>query len=287
MARAALLLHTWDSMILRGMHPREIGQILAALATLEESPPGAGTAEPVRGWQIELLADSLERALVTERDANEQEPRPAVRQALGDLTLALCAHIAEIRALAEVADALPASEQASIRALATRARLAFAAAVRERRRMQALRALRAIHDPAEPPPGAENLFAHRPRRVVCAGPDNAFRHLLAEQLRTQGFVAGEAADARGLLDRVARTFLRGRWCDPLDVLVVDARREGLTGLATIERVRAVDGAIPAVVLVPEGTEIAFEAARLGAAALVYAPHTVASIASAIREILAG
>src|SRR4051812_31200779 len=94
-----------------------------------------------------------------------------------------------------------------------------------------------------------------PRISVLVVDDNEdHRHLIDRRLRDTGHDVREAADGTTALERL----------DGVDIVLLDYRLPGLSGIQTLERIRATAG--PSVVMVTGmGSEsIAVEAMRAGA-----------------------
>ena len=122
--------------------------------------------------------------------------------------------------------------------------------------------------------------------VLCSGRDRLARRILAQALRMEGIAVSEASDTTEVLDRVARTFLSGRWREPLDLVITDARQDGLQALEPIASLRRVDWATPILVIVPaDDAELFAEAERLGAAAILEAPFRVPDLVRLLRKLL--
>ena len=121
--------------------------------------------------------------------------------------------------------------------------------------------------------------------ILCAGRDRLSRKILAEALQSEGMAVSEASDTAEVLDRVARTFLSGRWREPLDFVIADARHDGLQALEPIASLRKVDWATPILIIVPSGDdELLEEAKRLGAAAIIEAPFRIPDLVRLLRTL---
>ena len=122
--------------------------------------------------------------------------------------------------------------------------------------------------------------------LLCAGRDRTSRRFLAEALRASGMSVTEAGETAEVLDRVARTFLTGKWREPLDLVLTDARKEGLQALLPIASLREVDWATPIVVIVSAGeTDVIEEAKRLGASAILETPFRLSDLVRLLMSVI--
>ena len=119
-------------------------------------------------------------------------------------------------------------------------------------------------------------------RVLLVDDDEEMRTLVADLLLSEGFGVWEAASGSDLV-RVIQSCTIERW--PIDVIVVDHRMPGLTGLEALRRLRAQQRSTPAVLMTafPED-EVERQAAALGAVMLPK-PFSIARLMRAILQSL--
>jgi two-component system response regulator HydG len=95
------------------------------------------------------------------------------------------------------------------------------------------------------------------RRILFVDDDNALRGALTRELVDFGFEVAAFAEPVAALEHVARL--------PVDVALIDLRLPGMDGLELLKRLRAIDDALPVVMLTGHGAvREAVEAMRHGA-----------------------
>lgn len=125
-----------------------------------------------------------------------------------------------------------------------------------------------------------------PPRVLLGVKDDGMRKVLASPLRAEGFEVVEAAEVTELLGALALSLVQGRWYEPVDAIVVDAR-EDTDIIAAIAKLRAADWPTPVVVIAAQGDfETASRAKKLGAAAVFHMPFQAVDLRATVRKMIA-
>lgn len=78
---------------------------------------------------------------------------------------------------------------------------------------------------------------------------------------------------------------RGVQRQPVELVVLDASRQARLALASLEALRTVDGAIPAIVIADGDAATRAEAARLGADVVLQSPADTSRLRSAARALV--
>lgn len=119
------------------------------------------------------------------------------------------------------------------------------------------------------------------RRVLLAEDDGALRILLADELRSDGFVVVEARNGYELMEAVAR-HTEGE--EHFDAIITDIRMPGPEGIFALASLREDDWQTPVIVTTAFGdASIHDEARRLGAVRLLDKPFDYEEL----RELLDG
>lgn len=123
-------------------------------------------------------------------------------------------------------------------------------------------------------------------RVLVADDAGDLREMVAGRLAVAGYEVEEACSGEDLLRLVRGIALDGWPLDGVDLLVVDYRMSGLTGLETIRALRAAHCDTPAILMTafPEDA-IEQEAAAMGVA-LLPKPFSFEALARAVMAALA-
>jgi CheY-like chemotaxis protein len=111
---------------------------------------------------------------------------------------------------------------------------------------------------------AESRTEPRGARILVADDDEGLRELVTMRLTAEGYDVVDAVSAPDLL-RVLETISTDRWpLDGVDLIILDNRMPGMTGLEAIRRLRAARWETPAILITafPE-PPVRREAATLG------------------------
>lgn len=123
-------------------------------------------------------------------------------------------------------------------------------------------------------------------RVLLGVAEAGMRRLLGSPLRADGYEVVEAADTGELLASVAFSMTSpGRWHEPVDAIVVDAR-EDTSIVDALEKLRKAGWRIPAVVLVAFGdTDTADRVIALRATAVFRPPFHAVDLRIALGNLV--
>ncbi len=125
-----------------------------------------------------------------------------------------------------------------------------------------------------------------PPRVLLGVKDEGMRQVLASPLRMEGFDVVEAAEVTELLGALALSLVQGRWYEPVDAIVVDAR-EDFEIITAIAKLRAAEWTTPVVVIAAQGDfETAERAKKLGAASVFHMPFQAVDLRATVRKMIA-
>ncbi|PYS84028.1 MAG: sigma-54-dependent Fis family transcriptional regulator [Acidobacteria bacterium] len=113
-------------------------------------------------------------------------------------------------------------------------------------------------------------------RVMVVDDDAVLRRLLSEQIARMGFDTAAAASGEEALDSLSK--------NDFDVVLLDIRMPGLTGLDTLREVRKLEDA-PEVIMLTADTSLGtgLEAMRLGAYDYLTKPATLDEIETVVRK----
>lgn len=100
--------------------------------------------------------------------------------------------------------------------------------------------------------------------VLVAEDDESLRELIVARLRREGFAVTEAGSGHEALDVLAMIAREPHPLDEIDLLVMDVRMPGTSGLEIARMLRAANWTLPVVLITafPDG-EVTGEASRLG------------------------
>jgi DNA-binding response OmpR family regulator len=126
----------------------------------------------------------------------------------------------------------------------------------------------------------------RPRLVLLAEDDDAFRHLIASILAQDGYEVLEAADGLGLLANIESTLTVRRERADGFLVVTDVRMPGLSGLDVLAILRCANRTTPVILITAFGDEATHaEGRELGAAAIFNKPFDVEKLRSTVLETI--
>jgi DNA-binding response OmpR family regulator len=136
----------------------------------------------------------------------------------------------------------------------------------------------------EPTTPIERLF---PARVLVAEDDDALRAMMASRLRGEGCEVIEACNGDQAFEMIAEIEDGAAQFDALDLVIVDVRMPGLSGLEVLDLLRAGRDATPVLVVTayPE-PELRAEVRRLGAH-LLAKPFGLSRLTQAANAVLRG
>ena len=123
------------------------------------------------------------------------------------------------------------------------------------------------------------------RRVLLGVSDVGMRRVLGSPLRAEGFDIVEAGDVTELLGALALSMVQGRWHEPVDAIVCDAREDDSI-LEAIEKLRSAGWMTPVVVIVRQGDfETAQVARALGASHAFHTPFHAVDLRAMVRKMI--
>lgn len=106
-----------------------------------------------------------------------------------------------------------------------------------------------------------------------------FRAATSQVLSRRGFVVDQAASGEEALAMLART-------DP-DVVLLDLRMDGMSGIETLEKIREIDADVPVIILTGHGgLDEAISGISLSIVDFIQKPVDIGKLASRIRHLLA-
>ena len=116
--------------------------------------------------------------------------------------------------------------------------------------------------------------------ILLIDDEEAFVTTLQERLEMRGFQARVAFDGQSGLDMIAE--------DPPDVVVLDLRMPGLSGVEVLRRIRKQWPGIPVIMLSGHGSDQDFETcANLGAALYHKKPLDIGMLLESIHTVTQG
>jgi DNA-binding response OmpR family regulator len=131
----------------------------------------------------------------------------------------------------------------------------------------------------------EESGVDRVRRQPCillAEDDAAFRTLIAEELRAEGYGVVEARNGGEMLDYIGRSLSEGD-CQRPDLIVADVRMPGLSGFDVILGLKVARYEAPVIFITAFGSsELHEHAADLGAVAIFDKPFDIEALLRVVR-----
>lgn len=101
-------------------------------------------------------------------------------------------------------------------------------------------------------------------RVLVAEDDGELREMIGARLRSQGFAVFEVASGNDALTLLVSMLERGWPSDDVDLIVMDVRMPGISGLEVAQILRVADWPTPMLLVTAyPDAELLDEAARLG------------------------
>ena len=122
----------------------------------------------------------------------------------------------------------------------------------------------------------------RPYRILLAEDDEAFRGLLADVLRGDGYEVEEASDGRVLLDTIAGALTAYESLEGIDLILSDIRMPQFNALEVLSGMRGACVNVPVVLMTAFGDDRTHERARqLGVACVLDKPFDVDDLRAAV------
>jgi CheY-like chemotaxis protein len=126
-------------------------------------------------------------------------------------------------------------------------------------------------------------------RILLAEDDTPMRTVLAQALRTDGYIVTECSDGVELLTHLASLLLSQKTLPEeqrdTDLIISDIRMPGVTGMSILEGVRDQEAFPPMILITAFGDErIHEEVRRLGAVALLDKPFDVDDLLQKVHEV---
>lgn len=116
--------------------------------------------------------------------------------------------------------------------------------------------------------------------ILLIDDEEAFVTTLQERLEMRGFLARVALDGQSGLDKIAE--------EPPDVIVLDLRMPGISGVEVLRRIRKQWPGIPVIMLSGHGSDQDFETCmNLGAAMYHKKPLDIDMLLESIRTVTQG
>ena len=117
-----------------------------------------------------------------------------------------------------------------------------------------------------------------PRKILVVDDEKNIRFMLSQTLATEDTMVETAVNGEEALQKLAAS--------AYDLMLLDLRMPGMTGLEVFERVHADHPVMPVIVLTAHGTvESAVEAMRGGAANFLQKPFSPREIRDAVEKAL--
>lgn len=124
-------------------------------------------------------------------------------------------------------------------------------------------------------------------RILIADDDAAMRTVVADTLETDGYRVRVASSGRAFLDAIVSIDGGQHAMDGVDLVVIDNRMPGMTGLEALRRLRRTERTTPAILMTAyPGPEVEAEATGLDATVLPK-PFSRADLSAAVISKLVG
>jgi DNA-binding NtrC family response regulator len=115
-------------------------------------------------------------------------------------------------------------------------------------------------------------------RILVVDDHDSIRHFLARALEDEGYEVTAVASARAALEAAGR--------DLPDLVILDLRLPDVNGLSALERLKALDSALPVIILTAFGeVESAVRAMKLGACDYLNKPVNLEQLSVAVSKAL--
>lgn len=137
---------------------------------------------------------------------------------------------------------------------------------------------------SEPRRRWHRLEQGRPARVLLAEDDDEMRQMLEAELRADGYEVFAVNDGTEMLEALSEVS-RLPFAAP-DVIVMDVRMPGYSGLHILAALRAADWTTPVILITAFGDiRLHEEAAKLGAAVVLDKPFDVDDLRTALLHVI--
>ena len=123
------------------------------------------------------------------------------------------------------------------------------------------------------------------RRVLVADDDDAMRTTVAFTLDDEGFETTEAASGVDVLRLLARAESSPRDATAFDLIIMDIRMPGLSGLETVRKLRALHCPIPVILMTAFASPETAEAAERLQVPLLSKPFLLSELTALALRIL--
>ena len=114
-------------------------------------------------------------------------------------------------------------------------------------------------------------------RILVADDEDSLRWVLEKGLRQAGYEVVAVKDGTSALGAFE--------AEPFDVVFLDVRMPGMSGIDVLRRIRQADGALPVVLLTGHAGEAEVaEARRLGVSEIIRKPRILANLEGILGEL---
>lgn len=128
----------------------------------------------------------------------------------------------------------------------------------------------------------------RPKRILLAEDDAAFRSFLADVLKAEGHVVIEVCDGQQLLEKVASAVADDSQSKGVDLILSDVRMPRFDALEVAASLRSAEIELPILLMTAFGDrELHQEARQLGVLSVLNKPFEVNALRTAVRAALLG
>jgi CheY-like chemotaxis protein len=130
--------------------------------------------------------------------------------------------------------------------------------------------------------------AERPKRILLAEDDSAFRALLVDVLRADGHQVVEVSDGQELLEKIASAITDGSELDGIDLIVSDNRMPRFHALDVAAALHKASIEVPMLLMTAFGDRNTHQQAQLlGVLGVLDKPFEVDALRTTVCDILFG